>query len=221
MFRQVSTLNATSPAKQRWVEFLEDQIPANFATVFYEHFNVSGVASAQALLSRTEPIVPVTETGTNITRKFLRLVAQTYFSTVTAALKAADPNHLYFCNRFPGNAPSIQDIVDQYCDAVTYNFYPTIEPLFGIPSNVVQTLESWHKASPSRPIIITEWSFPALDAGLPCRHGAGMRVDTQTQRSRSFAFFQATLFSLPFIIGSDYFMFAVHPSFFVVLSSHT
>ena len=30
-----------------------------------------------------------------------------------------------------------------------------------------------------RPMIITEWSFPALDSGLPCKHGAGMRVDTQ------------------------------------------
>ena len=42
--------------------------------------------------------------------------------------------------------------------------------------------------------MITEWSFPALDAGLPCNHGAGQRVPTQRDRALAFTAFQKLLF---------------------------
>jgi len=60
--------------------------------------------------------------------------------------------------------------------------------------------------------MITEWSFPALDSGLPCKHGAGMRVDTQEQKALCYEIFQRTLFAHPFVIGSDYFMWVDEPA---------
>src|SRR5206468_1120883 len=69
-----------------------------------------------------------------------------------------------------------------------------------------------------KPIILTEWSFPALDARdtegrpLPSQHGAGMRVDTQDQKARCYAIMQRTLFALPFVVGSHYFMWGDEPA---------
>ncbi len=70
---------------------------------------------------------------------------------------------------------------------------------------------TWH-ARAHRPLMITEWSFPALDAGLPCRHGAGQRVPTQTDRAFAFTAFQKLLFITPFLVGSDFFMWTDDPA---------
>ena len=69
-----------------------------------------------------------------------------------------------------------------------------------------------------KPLIVTEWGFPALDASdsrgrpLPSLHGAGMRVDTQQQKAACYAIMQRDLFSLPFIVGSHYFMWCDEPA---------
>jgi hypothetical protein len=63
-----------------------------------------------------------------------------------------------------------------------------------------------------KPMIITEWSFPALDSGLPCKHGAGMRVDTQEQKAACYRIFANTMAGLPFMIGYHYFMWADQPA---------
>ena len=63
-----------------------------------------------------------------------------------------------------------------------------------------------------KPILITEWSFPALDSGLPCQHGAGMRVDTQEQRAACYRIFANAMADLPFVIGYHYFMWADEPA---------
>jgi hypothetical protein len=59
---------------------------------------------------------------------------------------------------------------------------------------------------------MSEWSFPALDAGLPCRGGAGQRVPTQRDRARCYAIYQRALLGMPFMVGSDYFMWMDEPA---------
>jgi len=74
---------------------------------------------------------------------------------------------------------------------------------------------SWRRTYARRvcePMIITEWSFPALDSGLPCKHGAGMRVDTQEQRAACYRIFANSMAGLPFMIGYHYFMWADEPA---------
>ena len=62
-----------------------------------------------------------------------------------------------------------------------------------------------------KPMIITEWSFPALDSGLPCKHGAGMRVDTQDQKAACYRIFANAMADLPFLVGYHWFMWADEP----------
>eukprot|EP00727_Mastigamoeba_balamuthi_P012898 m51a1_g8230 hypothetical protein (1319) ;mRNA; f:40945-49548 len=197
MFNQVWSLPAEHSAKLRWVSFLQQQFPGSLLDAMKTHWNVTIRSVAELLAHNTQ---------------FVRLVAENYFGPISRALKAADPNHMYFCTRWPGRAPDVMDIAGKYCDVVTFNFYPTIDPLFGVPDTVINQLTTWYNSSGSKPLMITEWSFPALDAGLPSAHGAGMRVTNQTLKSRCFMFLRSVFMGLPFIVGDSYFMFIDEPA---------
>lgn len=142
---------------------------------------------------------------------FVRLVAQRYFEVATRAIRKHDPNHLILGCRFAGNAPPVWDIAGKYCEVLSVNTYPRIDLRRERVLDWEELLRRWHRES-RRPLMITEWSFPALDSGLPCKHGAGMRVDTQAQRAQCFRIFQTAALSLPFVVGSNFFMWVDQPA---------
>ncbi|MBN2452105.1 MAG: hypothetical protein JXR77_17085 [Lentisphaeria bacterium] len=142
---------------------------------------------------------------------WLAEVAERYFAVSAAAIRRADPNHLVIGSRFAGNAPEwAWKACARHCDVVTFNHYPRIDFEGGDLSHLAELFGSYH-ALVERPMMVTEWSFPALDSGLPCKHGAGMRVDTQEQKAMCYEVMQHLLFRLPFLVGSDYFMWADEP----------
>lgn len=145
-------------------------------------------------------------------RAFLRLAAERYFGTAAAAIRAVDPNHMILGCRFAGQTPDILDIAGKHSDVFTINCYRTIDLEKGVLADgFEQELDRWHRET-GRPMIITEWSFPALDAGLPCRNGAGQRVPTQADKAFCFTVFQKLLLSTPFMVGSNYFMWVDEPA---------
>ncbi|MCX6376469.1 MAG: hypothetical protein NTU88_10635, partial [Armatimonadetes bacterium] len=142
---------------------------------------------------------------------YVRLVADKYFAVTSAAIRKHDPNHMVFGCRFAGSAPDVWAIAGKYCDIVSVNCYRTVDLEKGILADGFESdLAAWHTKA-KRPLMLTEWSFPALDAGLPSVHGAGQRVRTQKDRARAFTIFQKLLFSTPFMVGSDYFMWVDEP----------
>jgi hypothetical protein len=168
-------------------------------------------ASFEALAESTEPPSPPSAGAEAMARSFVREVAERYFRTCAEAIRRHDPNHLVVGCRFAGWAPAdIWDICGEYCDIVTFNNYPRIDVDRGVPRPLVEEYQRIHELA-QKPLWTTEWSFPALDSGLPCRHGAGMRVATQAQKARCYRAYQSTLFSLPFFVGSDYFMYLDEP----------
>jgi len=145
-------------------------------------------------------------------REYTRLVAEKYFSITSAAIRRHDPNHMVLGCRFAGYAPEILDVAGKYCDIFSINCYRTVDLERGVMAdNFAEDLRRWHEQS-GRPMMITEWSFPALDAGLPCNHGAGQRVPSQADRAFCFTVFQKLLFATPFMVGSNYFMWADEPA---------
>ena len=153
---------------------------------------------------------------------FLRLAAERYFSMTSAAIRRADPNHLVLGARFAGVRgahPVVWEVAGKYCDVVTLNCYPWAD----LDRNVVrmgrspdserlsETFERLHKLT-RRPLLVTEWSFPALDTGRPCSHGAGQRFRTQSLRAQASELFAKTLLSLPYVLGYDYFMWVDQPA---------
>ncbi len=182
---------------------------ADFGTTF---------ASFDDLLTSTEPVQPKTERGQKALMQFVREAAERYFRITAQAIKKHDPNHLNLGCRFAWDAPEpAWEMAGRYCDIVTVNVYPRIDLERGVVVALVEHLQHRHELC-RKPMIITEWSFPALDAKdsegrpLPSRHGAGMRVDNQAQKAQCYAIFQRTVFALPFIVGSHYFMWVDEPA---------
>ena len=158
---------------------------------------------------------------TSVKLEFLRLVAERYFSTATSAIRRADPNHLVLGARFAGvngAHPVVWEISGKYCDVVTFNCYPwadldrnEMRMTRKVDSARVADVFSELHARTGRPILVTEWSFPALDSGLPCTHGAGQRFRTQELRVKASELFAKTMLSLPFVLGYNYFMWVDQP----------
>ena len=157
-----------------------------------------------------------TEAQCAVKHDFLRFVAERYFSVTSHAIREADPNHLVLGSRFAGTGgadPVVWEVAGKYCDVVTFNCYPMADlneervyTNFGKTGEPVTAHSETYYNHVKRPMLITEWSFPALDAGLPSVHGAGQRFRTQAERTAATSLFARTMLSLPFLLGYDYFM---------------
>lgn len=182
---------------------------------FGKSWNTTLHASALQLSTNNPARIAAEKTDAE---EFTRLAAEKYFAVTSAAIRKYDPNHLVLGCRFAGNAPSnIWAVAGKYCDVVSLNIYPRLD----LETGDTREIESFLRDVQGRtrkPMMITEWSFPALDAvdstgkPLPSQHGAGMRVDTQEQKARCCELLQTLLFRLPFIVGSDYFMWGDEPA---------
>ena len=156
-----------------------------------------------------------------IKQEFVGLVAEKYFSVTAAAIRKHDPNHLVLGCRFAGAI--VPDVVwkaaGRYCDIVTLNAYARAdiekgEVIFRYNNGYLPIGEALAKISAlaGRPVLLTEWSFPAFDSGLLCRNGAGQRFDTQIERAWASKLYAETVLSLPCVIGYDYFMWVDMPA---------
>jgi hypothetical protein len=152
--------------------------------------------------------------------EFLRLVAERYFKTTSEAIRRHDPNHMVLGCRFAGFGGAHEAVwreAAKYCDLVTFNCYPwadldrriVLTGKGGEP--ITERFRKFHETV-GRPMLVTEWSFPALDTGRPCMHGAGQRFRTQAERVQATELFAKTMLSLPFFVGYDYFMWVDQPA---------
>ncbi len=145
-------------------------------------------------------------------RAYLALVAERYFGVTCRAIRAVDPNHMIIGSRFAGRAPDeVWQAAGRHVDVVSVNQYERVDLETGTCSPAREALDEWHGLC-GRPMMLTEWSFPALDSGLPCVHGAGQRFDTQTQRAAAYAIYQSMLFETPYMVGSNFFMWVDEPA---------
>ena len=151
---------------------------------------------------------------------FLRHFARTYFEIATAAIRKHDPNHLILGCRFAGLQgahPVVWEECGRFCDVVSFNCYPwadldtgvVLDEKCGVP--MTDRFREYHGYA-KKPMIVSEWSFPALDTGRPCFKGAGQRVPTQRERAEASALFLRTILAQPFVAGCEYFMWCDRPA---------
>jgi hypothetical protein len=200
---------ASHSAKIALVAFLRERYHDDIAA--FNRAWGTQARSFDALLRRRTPIAEASDAARADKQAFVRLIAERYFSATADALREFDPNHLNLGCRFAGDAPEVWDIAGKHCDIVSVNCYREADLDKRVIVGFEQDLRRWHDAC-RRPMMITEWSFPALDSGLPCEHGAGQRFDTQSQRAAAWQIFQELLFRTPFVVGSDYFMWVDEPA---------
>ena len=156
-----------------------------------------------------------------VTREFIRLIARRYFEITTRAIREADPNHLVLGCRFAGlrsSDPVVWEECGRYCDVVSANVYPMVDLDRGVALNglhakarPIADIIAERAAMAGKPVIVTEWSFTALDSGLPCTHGAGQRFFTQRERAAAAGVFARTLYALPCCAGYVFFKWSDQP----------
>jgi agarase len=132
---------------------------------------------------------------------FLALVAERYFETGAAALRAADPGHLVLGARF-GYQPKAPVIAAcaRHCDVISFNCYEFD------PSGIIAAFAAF-----GRPCLITEFAFRGDDAGLPNSRGGGPRVAAQQDRARCFADYVRAALRQPALVGCHWFEHADEP----------
>ena len=153
--------------------------------------------------------------------EFLRLAARRYFETIAAAIRRHDPNHLLLGCRFAGLNSAhrvVWEEAGKTCDVVTFNQYPWADldenAVYLWRDSRVKVADAFAErhAWVKKPMLVSEWSFIALDSGLPCTGGYGQRFRTQGERVQAAELFSKTLFAMPFMIGGDFFMWVDEPA---------
>jgi len=134
---------------------------------------------------------------------FLRRFAERYFSVAVSAVKASDPNHLVLGIRFAGLPPrEVLEVAGRYVDVVTVNIYSHDPPVDAVRQVYEVT---------GKPVMITEFSFKAMDSGLPNTRGAGQPVQTQRERAYLAAKYVLKVVELPYVVGYHWFQYSDQP----------
>ena len=155
--------------------------------------------------------------GTN-DMAYVRKVAERYFSVTTAAIRRHDPNHLILGCRFAGvtGAPDVVwEVCGKYCDVVSFNCYPKVNldcACVTVGRLPAQEAFADRYRLCGKPMMVTEWSFPSFDTGLPCLHGAGQRYFCQSARVAASEIYATAMMRMPFLVGYSYFKWIDDPA---------
>lgn len=134
---------------------------------------------------------------------FLKEIAGQYFRVCYEAIKRYDPNHLILGCRFAGTAPDpVVEAMAPYVDVVSFQWYGFEPPL--------PTLRRIYEKT-GKPVMVTEFSFKAMDSGLPNTRGAGQPVETQKDRADYFEKFVKALVKEPYVVGYHWFQYSDQP----------
>lgn len=135
---------------------------------------------------------------------FLEVVSRRYFQVCHDAIRKHDPNHLILGCRFAFKpADEVLRACVGYVDVVSINNYGMEPPL--------EDLRRVHEVT-GLPLILTEFSFKAMDSGLPNTRGAGSPLRTQADRADQLERYVKALVSEPYAIGYHWFQYFDQPA---------
>ena len=196
-------LPANDPAKPQLIEFFTRQ------HTDIAGFNAAWGTSLGSFAHLAEPVVVEPGQGDAEARlrdctAFQRLAAERYFAICEAAIRKHDPNHLILGCRFAGRSPPpVLEAIEGHANIVSVNNYS--------PDAPVRLLHGVHQAV-RVPLMVTEFSFKAMDSGLPNTKGAGRPVATQAERADRFERYVTGIMQLPFVVGYHWFEYCDEPA---------
>ncbi len=133
---------------------------------------------------------------------FLARLAERYFALTVAAIKAADPNHLVLGSRFAFPPPGeVIAACGRHVDVLSFNCYGPD------PNGALDAYEETGK-----PCLLGEFSFRAIDSGLPNSNGAGPVVATQQERAAAFRRYAVAGLRRATLVGYHWFEHADQPA---------
>ena len=138
---------------------------------------------------------------------WLARLAEHYFRVTTSLLRRHDPNHLILGVRFRGYAPpEVVRASRDYTDAQSINYYP---PDGKLDPDIFPALAELS----GQPVIVTEYSFHALDNRSGARNSFGFiaQVPDQAARAEGYRLLTTRLAQTPYVIGADWFQWMDEP----------
>jgi len=135
--------------------------------------------------------------------RFNGLIAAEYARVTSQAIRRYDPNHLILGCRFavyPGDA--VIAAVGPCFDVISLHSYNAVPPVEQLRQITLIT---------GKPAMLTEFSFKAMDSGLPNSKGGGKPVATQADRADGFTAYANALADLPGVVGYHWFEYRDEP----------
>ena len=134
---------------------------------------------------------------------FAGIVAEEYFSVICGSIRNIDPNHLILGVRFANNAPvEVMKACAKYCDVVSVNYY--------CKNKVVdkQLFDNFYFLA-QKPLMITEFSYRAMEnnSGDKNQKGADVTVKTQADRADGFTKYVIQMMEFPYMVGYHWFQY--------------
>lgn len=200
LFEEFLGQSAERPGKQALLRQLRDRYAT--ADAFNEAWGTQ-LRSLDELAALTS--LPMTREAAKLAqREFIGEYARAYFKTCHDAIRDADPNHLILGCRFAGYfLPETVAAMGEFSDLVSFNNYGFTPP--------AEQLRELHRLT-GKPVMLTEFSFKAMDSGLPNSRGAGKPVATQQERADHFDEYVTTLLRMSFVVGYHWFEYFDQPA---------
>jgi hypothetical protein len=154
-----------------------------------------------------------------LTSAFLRAAAERYFSVTVSAVRDVDPDHLILGNREVSwmTPAEVWEVAAGWLDVLSANNYVFVD---GVAEAAVRLSGALHPgdyledvfAHVGRPMLITEFGFRALDAGLPSSWPPTYpRLPTQADRAAAFTDYAEHADEQPFLLGWHWFAWSDQP----------
>lgn len=199
LFDEYLALDRNAPGKRALVNYLEEkyrnieELNKKWGTRFSYFEDILGIYT-----------VPVSSSIDPDRLGFLEVVSRRYFQVCHDAIRRYDPNHVILGCRFAFKPPDevLKGCIG-YVDVVSINNYGWEPP--------INDLRAIHFLT-GLPVMITEFSFKAMDSGLPNTRGAGSPLATQKDRAERFEKYVNKLLSEPYVVGYHWFQYADQPA---------
>jgi hypothetical protein len=201
---------ATSATKRRWVALLRQHYGNDWGRFTADFAPPAGVESWAALLaSRAMTHLRPGGRGIAAVREWTGLVAEHYYDLAERAIRAADPEALYFGDRLPiYYDPAAVRAMARHVDAIATNY--NVDAGDGWVARYF--FDGLRQLSGDKPVLVTEWFFAARENRTGnVNNGHLMTVDTQAERARGAAAATENFARIPAVIGSQWFQYYDHP----------
>ena len=126
-----------------------------------------------------------------VLRELGEAVADKYYATVRAAVKAVAPNHLYLGDRNDKRNPEVFRAAARHLDVITVNIYDQ-RPTVALP-----------EGAEDKPFLVTEFHFGCYDTGY--FYASLIPVEDQRTRAACYLEYLRTVLDSPNYVGAHWF----------------
>jgi hypothetical protein len=210
LFIFYSAKPASSVTKQRWVELLRRHYAGDWSHFTADFLPPADVGSWDQLLATTQfTRMKPGGGGIQVVREWTGMVAERYYALAERAIRAADPDALFFGDRLPiYYDPAAVRAMAAHVDAIATNY--NVDSGDGWIADYF--FDGLRKLSGGKPVLVSEWFFAARENRTGNRNnGHLMTVDTQDERAAGAAAATVNFAAIPELVGAHWFMYYDHP----------